>query len=271
MPFNMMGQIAAAGITTAASAANTRQINETNLKISRETNAANREMVEMQNKAAAQEAEKAYQRSKPTTQVGNMMQAGMSRAGAINALNGGGSYTPAPVNVSQDEAPEMQTTDFSGLANIAQVFAQRAQHKHEEKMQAKQIDLERDKLQFEKDKWTEEKPTRDAQLTGLGLSNDIMKIEKEVSDALKDGRINAENAENIARQTDAMLNDIRSKRITEAMARMTDEELDNLFELQATLNMLQQGLQYDSTGAVIRAAKKLGSFVSKFVTFFCPI
>lgn len=256
MPFNLLGQLVASN----ASIINTRQTNEINKQLVRETNEANRQMVEMQNKAAAAESEKAYQRSKASTQVTNMMQAGMSRAGAINALNGGGSYTPAPVNVSQDTAPQMQTTDFT---NLGQIFAQRSQQIHEQKMQDKQLKLERDKLQFEKDKWTEEKPTRDAQLTSLGLTNDILKIDKEVNDALKDGRINAENAENIARKAEAVLNDIRSKRVTDAMSRMTDEELDNLFELQATLNMLQQGLQYDSTGAVIKAAKKLGSFIGK--------
>lgn len=263
MPFNMMGQIVGSAVSAAANAANVAQINETNKQIAQETNEANRQMVEMQNKAAAAESEKAYQRSKATTQVSNMMQAGMSRAGAINALNGGGSYTPAPVNTSQDSAPQMQTTDFGALANIGQAFAQRAQQKHEEKMQEKQLKLEREKLQFEKDKWNEEKPTRAASLVSLGLNNDILKIEKEVSESTKDGRINAENAENISRQAEAILNDMRSKRVTDAMSRMTDEELDDLFELQATLNMLQQGLQYDSTAALFKAVKKLGTFVGK--------
>lgn len=137
--YNMFGQLASGGLGLMASVINTRQINQANKQIARETNEANREMVEMQNKAAAAESEKAYQRSKASTQVSNMMQAGMSRAGAINALNGGGSYTPAPVNTSQDSAPQMQTTDFGALANIGQAFAQRMQQKHDEKMQAKQL------------------------------------------------------------------------------------------------------------------------------------
>lgn len=137
--WNAIGQLGSGLLGQIASLVNTKQINKTNLQIARETNQANREMVEMQNDAARQEAEKAYKRSSAPNQVAQMMSAGMSRAGAINALNGGGSYTPAPVNVSQDSAPQMQTTDFSALANIGQAFGEMAQRKHDEKMQEKQI------------------------------------------------------------------------------------------------------------------------------------
>lgn len=177
MPFNVLGQIVGSVISAATSAANTTQINKTNLEIAEKTNAANREMVEAQNKAAAAESEKAYQRSKPTTQVANMMQAGMSRAGAINALNGGGSYTPAPVNVSQDSAPQMQTADLSALSNISQAFAQRAQQKHDEKMQAKQLEEQKrqfnEQLDFEKQKWNDEAPYRAENLTAIQFQNKI--------------------------------------------------------------------------------------------------
>lgn len=104
---------------------------ETNEKLTRETNANNRAMQESANATNMQiadnanalqreESEKAYERSKAGNQVNLMTQAGMSRAGAINALNGGGSYTPAPVNTAQveaskDEAPQGNPTDFSGL------------------------------------------------------------------------------------------------------------------------------------------------------------
>lgn len=139
MPLGFLGNLFGSAIAAQASYANTKQTNEANLKIARETNAANREMVEMQNKAAAAESEKAYQRSKASNQVGLMMSAGMSRAGAINALNGGGSYTPAPVNTSQDSAPQMQTADLSALANIGQGLEAISQRKHDEKMAKMQI------------------------------------------------------------------------------------------------------------------------------------
>ena len=144
MPLNFAGQIIGSGIAAGASITNTRQVNENNLKIARETNQANREMVDAQNKAAAAESEKAYNRSKAANQVGLMQSAGMSRAGAINAINGGGSYTPAPVNTSQDSSPQMQTADLSALANIGQAFAQRAQQKHDEKMAKMQIEAQKE-------------------------------------------------------------------------------------------------------------------------------
>ncbi len=137
-----------------------REANQTNLQIARETNAANREMttqtnlanrqlVADQNQAAKEEAELAYQRSKPTTQVANMMSSGMSLAGAINSLNGGGSYSPAPINASRDEAsrdeaaqvsPAMMESSAGLWSNIAQSFMQRAEQKHVEKMQSKQLE-----------------------------------------------------------------------------------------------------------------------------------
>ena len=125
-----------------------RETNQANRDMTLATNLANREMVREQNAAAAAEAEKAYQRSKPTTQVGNMQASGMSLAGAINSLNGGGSYSPAPVNTARDEAsrdspaqvsPAQMMSAEGVFANIAQAFAQRAQQKHDEKMQAKQL------------------------------------------------------------------------------------------------------------------------------------
>lgn len=100
--------------------------NAFNVKQQQRANAHNREMVELQNAAASQESEKAYQRSTPVNQIGNMRAAGMSFAGAVNALNGGGSYQPAPVNSAQDTAPQV---DLSGISNALQGFAQLKQQR----------------------------------------------------------------------------------------------------------------------------------------------
>ena len=132
MPLDLIGNLFSAG----ASIVNTKQTNKMNYKIAQETNEANRKLVEMQNQAAKDEAELAYKRSSAGNQVNLMRHAGMSRAGAINALNGGGSYTPAPVNTSQDSAPQMQAADLSALANIGQGIAER---QHQKKMQEKQL------------------------------------------------------------------------------------------------------------------------------------
>lgn len=139
MPLGFLGNVFGSMVGAQASMVNTRQTNEMNYKIAKETNEANRKLVEMQNQAAKDEAELAYKRSSAGNQVNLMRQAGMSRAGAINALNGGGSYTPAPVNTSQDSAPQMQTTDLSMLANIGQGLEAISQRKHDEKMQEKQL------------------------------------------------------------------------------------------------------------------------------------
>lgn len=102
----------------------TEDTNETNLQIAQEANAAQ-----------AAESKNAYERSKAGNQVALMQQAGMSRAGAINALNNGGSYTPAPINTAQMQAPQYDSSGIrealSGLtgsmANVGQTDSLRKQ------------------------------------------------------------------------------------------------------------------------------------------------
>lgn len=137
-PFDVLGFV--------GGAINTYQTNKTNERLTRETNQVNRELVELQNAAAAEESDKAYQRSKATNQVNLLTGAGMSRAGAINTLNGGGSYTPAPVNTSQDESPQMQPIDFSALSNIMQISRAKAEEKHQKEMQEEQIKAQQEAL-----------------------------------------------------------------------------------------------------------------------------
>lgn len=127
-----------------ASIVNTRQVNDSNERAVQMTNQANRELVATQNAYAKQESELAYKRSLPVNQVSNLMQSGMSRAGAINTLNGGGSYTPAPVNTSQDQAPQYQAADLSGLANLAQIAMQNKQLKQQEKLANLQIEANKE-------------------------------------------------------------------------------------------------------------------------------
>lgn len=254
--YNMIGMLGSGILGTLGSVINTSQVNKTNLEIADKTNRANRDLVEMQNKAAKQESELAYQRSKPTTQVGNLMQAGMSRAGAINTLNGGGSYTPAPVNASQDSAPTMQTTDFSALSNIVQAFAQRSQQKHDEKMQAKQLaaakeqqkaqlDLEREKLDLERNKF-DETAGQNAALRNLWqqeselkkVENKLANLRYDIESATKDNRISAENKENIARVSRAILDDLNSQMQMVGYENMNPEVIKTLMELRAQLEIV---------------------------------
>jgi len=94
------------------------------------TNDTNMQIAQDANAAQAAESAKAYERSKASNQVNLMMQAGMSRAGAINALNGGGSYTPAPVNTAQMQAPQYDDSGVqSSLSGLMGAFTNSRQMK----------------------------------------------------------------------------------------------------------------------------------------------
>ena len=70
--------------------------NAMNLKIARETNQSN-----------VEQANLAYARSLPFNQVNNLMDAGMSRAAALNKLSGGGTYTAPTLSSARMDAPQM--------------------------------------------------------------------------------------------------------------------------------------------------------------------
>lgn len=158
-----------------------KKARESNEKMVRETNASNRAMqdkanqtniqlMEMSNAAQAAENEKAYERSKAGNQVNLMTQAGMSRAAAINALNGGGSYTPAPVNTAQveasrDEAPQGMPLDFSGLM---QAFAMMSSNAAQARMTQAQLKQQNEQFKIEQD-------LKERQFNEEQLNNKVMR------------------------------------------------------------------------------------------------
>lgn len=75
-----------------------RETNQTNLDIARETNASN-----------VEQANLAYERSLPVNQVFDMMNAGMSKAGALSKLAGGGQYTAPAMQMATMQAPHYDT------------------------------------------------------------------------------------------------------------------------------------------------------------------
>lgn len=90
------------------------------------TNKKNEQLARMQNAFQKQENELAYQRAKPTNQVSQMMQAGMSKAGALNAINGGATYQPAPITSATAQAPQIDLSSaFDGLLQIGENAKQR--------------------------------------------------------------------------------------------------------------------------------------------------
>lgn len=108
-----------------------------NVVNTKRTNAANERMTAAQNAMQVAENEKAYERSKATNQVNLLQQAGMSKAGALSTINGGGSYQPAPINVSQAQAPEIDLSSaFDGLIQIGENAKQR---RLQEDLQEQQI------------------------------------------------------------------------------------------------------------------------------------
>lgn len=88
--------------------------NITNTKNVESTNATNLQSVQETNQSNVEQSELAYRRSLPTAQVRNLMAAGMSRAGALSMLTGGGSYTAPVLQSASADAPQV---DYSPIAS----------------------------------------------------------------------------------------------------------------------------------------------------------
>lgn len=241
MPWNVVGN----AIGAQASIINTKQTNEMNYKIAKETNEANRKMVELQNEAAAAESEKAYQRSKAGNQVALMRAAGMSRAGAINALHGGGSYTPAPVNVSQDSAPQMQTADVSSLANMGQTLSAIFERKHQEKMLNKQLQAQKEENEAQRDS-NERIAQLQADTTNRNADNRL-EFDKEQFDKLSPYQIRQINATIGKISAEAKLTQTQEKDLAYRVAEYQSEEYKSVRDAQKLLEGLQADFDYKIT------------------------
>ena len=221
---------------------NTRQI--------KETNEANKELVSMQNASAKEESELAYKRSLPQNQVANLMSAGMSRAGAINTLNGGGSYQPAPVAVSENEAPQI---DLSQAINAVQASAQIAQQSKQLEEQKRQFNLqhEEQKRQFNENLELEKFKANDAAGQNAALRNlwheeqEVKRVEKKLLDlryeletANKNQKISTEQKELIARQSKALLEDIQAQKAKIGYDNLSPTTIQELAKIQATLEIM---------------------------------
>lgn len=277
---------------------NTKQVNENNLRIARETNEANRQMVEMQNKAAREEAEKAYQRSSAPNQVELMRSAGMSRAGAINALNGGGSYTPAPVNVSQDSAPTMQTTDFTNLAQIGAAIRSQStkdkvlksifdkiSNKYEWYHSDYDVLPTLDELYYvlndkqrkaltdpaireqvndflnQSHKGREDNTNVQGRIFDLADKEHrsyLLKFEADLAKILRQQRISAAEQEEIAREAKARLEALQADYTSEALEKMDKDSRAKYFETRATLEWLSHAGEMTAEKFINKARTLLG-------------
>ena len=167
--------------------------NAANKEMQDSANATNIQLQESANAAQAAENEKAYERSKAGNQVNLLMQAGMSRAGAINVLNGGGSYTPAPVNTAQVQASQNQSYQrdpnsvSNALSGIAGAFSNAGQMRQEMKMQERQIQAQKEmqerEIQFEREKWAAENARANAAAAREQYDHQLSKLDREKRDA----------------------------------------------------------------------------------------
>ncbi len=123
-----IGAVLGATISSVTNGVSTKQTNEANKQIAQEANAAQ-----------AAESEKAYRRSMPINQVANLRNAGMSHAGALNVLSGGGSYTPAPVNTAQMQSFSMDNPLAGASDIIAGIGTNTAQMKQNKEQFDKQM------------------------------------------------------------------------------------------------------------------------------------
>lgn len=99
---------------------------DTNVQAVKDTNESNYNIAQQTNAANVEQAELAYKRSLPTAQVQQMMQAGMSKYGALSALQGGGSYTAPTLQSAHFDAPQ-ENVDFNALAERLQNIPANAQ------------------------------------------------------------------------------------------------------------------------------------------------
>ena len=135
-------------------------------------NAHNERLVDKQNAASRAEAEKARNFSTASAQMNRLQAAGLSKAGAVNALTGAGAYTPAPVNVSQGQAAQgaAPQIDLSGIVNVVQGMAQL---KEQRRQFDKTMELEYQKFDEEKINNSSMRDLNKAQINRLAKENEV--------------------------------------------------------------------------------------------------
>lgn len=160
-----------------------------NLLGSMATGSANYSIAEMNNAANKEQAELAYERSKPVTQVFNMMQAGMSKPAALNALTGGGTYTPPALSTPQFQTPDLSNfleNAFRIPSNQMQLDLQQAQlDSIKQDLQLKQNEEQRKIEEHNYNMWEKNYGKKGAEMID-NLSSKITTIAGEKDIALDD-------------------------------------------------------------------------------------
>lgn len=184
------GDMLGMGMSNAANLQAIRETNAANAKNIAATNEANLEQVRLTNAANAEQANLAYQRSLPVNQVRDLMDAGMSKAGALTKLAGGGVYTPPALQAGTSQASTAQAPhfDYSGIAQaferLGSIPANQIQLQYNreqlnalrEDVRIKQAAEERARQKHEYDMWREQYGKDTAQL--------LDSVSSKISDAL---------------------------------------------------------------------------------------
>lgn len=247
---------------------------DANIQATRETNAHNERLVDKQNAAAAAESEKQRAYESAPAQVSRLRSAGMSKAGALGAINGAGGYTPAPViNAAQAQAPtaEYQPIDFSGLANAMQGMAQLSMQ--EKQLKQQKYEYERNQ-KLEEDKFFEEQVNNakareltDAQISRIASQNNVDKATidsivagtnltwQQVENACADYNIKLEQLAQLKKQTELTTQQI-----------LYYKGLTKLSSADFGLKVSQKDLNEEQVKAAQESFKKLQQEVSEYLS-----
>lgn len=245
--------------------------NVANVKMQRETNATNMQIAREQNAAAAAESEKAYERSKATNQVRLMQDAGMSKAGALNAINGGGSYQPAPVNAGQAQAPQIDFTHaFDGMITAAENNKQRNLEEKLAKMHIKATE-DAQKAQFEEN---EKQRKHDADMKNIDTLNqtqhDYLEYEKHRESLDFSKQVYADAAPMREAELDILRQNYKNLQVDETTKRLNNDLLEIQKRLQndtydyKVLREKAESLTIAATGELerLRAGKMRNAILS---------
>ncbi len=179
-----IGAVLGATISSVTNGVSTKQTNEANKQIAQEANAAQ-----------AAESEKAYRRSMPINQVANLRNAGMSHAGALNVLSGGGSYTPAPVNTAQMQSFSMDnplagaSDIIAGIGtNTAQMKQNKAQFDEQMRVQEEQFNASHSEQQRVNDASIAKSNAETAQ---INYQTSMSKLQNNEDEYIAYGRLSA--------------------------------------------------------------------------------
>lgn len=94
--------------------------NKANERLVASTNQANERLADKANNAAMAQANIEFARNNAVGQLQQLQNAGLSRFGALNMLNGAGAYSAAPITNAQAESAQYQTPQIGDIGSLFQ-------------------------------------------------------------------------------------------------------------------------------------------------------